>query len=191
MIVDKVFGRFLLEFKKSVACESHTEGTDDTVDTIRHHRSRILFPYGRKSKERIISEKYTLSQPPAGLSLRCAWVYARDEENGGGGVRGETRQRARARSESIFRKSTVKPSLTAIRGSITEFVRRSIAHARYRPIPISIGTSDVENRTVNALRGKSETVCGCKLGVFVFQIFNSVLKTVLSKIIKTKIRILQ
>lgn len=123
------------------ACESQA-GEGGTIFTSIHKpasEASILFPYGRKSKERIISEKYTLSWPAAGFVVA--------PRVGVGGREGEERRQC-ARSESIFRKSTVKRSLTASIRGVDNRVRAPID----RPIDtrlISIEASCVENRNVN------------------------------------------
>lgn len=131
------------------ACESQA-GEGGTIFTSIHKpasEASILFPYGRKSKERIISEKYTLSWPAAGFVVAPRVGVGGREGGRERGWEGEERRQC-ARSESIFRKSTVKRSLTASIRGVDNRVRAPID----RPIDtrlISIEASCVENRNVN------------------------------------------
>jgi len=84
----------------------------------------------RKSKERIISEKYTLSYPPAGSVLDCARVGVnerkrereREREKEEDGSCGDEKTGRRER-ERFSEKSLVKPLLTFGLDAITVYLR--------------------------------------------------------------------
>lgn len=124
----------------------------------RHLPSAYSFPFGRKSKERIISEKYTLSYPPAGSVVGRArvGVSGRERERGSG-MGGEREGRSEAKRGAACRGDFLKK----IAGETFVNVRFRLTYSRavHRPREIIPFRSDrFDPRIVSARRKRRADV---------------------------------